>query len=283
MRKINNHPTIEYTDEIQAICKPLLNLNINYFTHVNIDNASNFSAISTHPEFHKHYLKQCYYHADIHLSDIATHCNFILWDALESSGESTQMQQDAGDFKIRHTFTIVDKNAHGDNYYHFSTSVKENSFNQVYLSNLDLLKLFINYFNNTIDQASHLSKAYDIKFSLHENLAKYTLATHNISAMRSEFIQSLALQNSNSKNKSDVLVIHKDSQLTIPLSKQQAKCLLLLVHGHHAGEMAAKLHLSIRTINHYIEHIKTKLGCRNSKELIAAYTTQIMRYTYLLL
>ena len=52
---------------------------------------------------------------------------------------------------------------------------------------------------------------------------------------------------------------------------------MLLVQGMNAAEIAEKLQLSPRTVYHYLDNVKHKLGCHNSKELIARYATQLMR------
>ena len=253
MRKINYHPTLEQAPDIKALCQPLLKFDINYFTHVNIDEHNKFAAISNHPEFHKLYLKKAYYHADIHLADVVEKSKYVIWDTMEYQGESLQMHEDAEAFGIRHTFTIIDKSANDHNYYHFSTSNKDFSFNQVYLNNLDLLELFIEHFKEAVGQSKTLSKAYQIKFSINENLANYSLMNDHLSqqAARTQFLQAISHSRS---NQNDFFVIHKDSRLAVSLSKQQAHCLMLLVQGMNAAEIAEKLQLSPRTVYHYLDN-----------------------------
>ena len=145
----------------------------------------------------------------------------------------------------------------------------------MYLSHLDLLDLFITHFNESVSQSKLLSKAYQIKFSMSDNLANYSLNHQNgpQQSIRTEFMRAI----SNTRHScTDFFVVHKDTHLAVPISKQQAQCLMLLMQGLNAGEIAARLVLSARTVYHYLDTVKLKLGCRNSKELIAKYHTQIL-------
>lgn len=54
----------------------------------------------------------------------------------------------------------------------------------------------------------------------------------------------------------------------IQLSHRQLDCARLLLMGMKYKEIANKLGLSSRTIEFYIENLKTKLQCQNKTELI---------------
>ena len=51
------------------------------------------------------------------------------------------------------------------------------------------------------------------------------------------------------------------------LSERQIQCAKLLVKGNTTKEIARVLHLSPRTIEHYLNNLKNKLGCKNRMEL----------------
>ncbi len=54
----------------------------------------------------------------------------------------------------------------------------------------------------------------------------------------------------------------------IYLSKRETECVTLLAKGNTAKEIAAQLNLSPRTIEHYIENVKNKLGVSTKSELL---------------
>lgn len=54
----------------------------------------------------------------------------------------------------------------------------------------------------------------------------------------------------------------------IELTDRQSECLFFLIRGKTAKEISELLKLSIRTIEHYIDHIKVKYECKSKSELI---------------
>lgn len=70
-------------------------------------------------------------------------------------------------------------------------------------------------------------------------------------------------------------LIHKDSKIPIFLAKQQSVCLVLLMQGKSAKEIALAMGLSHRTVQHYVERVRYILGCSSNKELIIAYGNQV--------
>lgn len=52
------------------------------------------------------------------------------------------------------------------------------------------------------------------------------------------------------------------------LTRREVDCAKLLIHGLSAKKIAAELNLSQRTVQHYIENIRAKLGAANKSELI---------------
>jgi DNA-binding CsgD family transcriptional regulator len=61
----------------------------------------------------------------------------------------------------------------------------------------------------------------------------------------------------------------KPVQLT--LRQRQSQCLALLAKGYSIKEIAIKMLLSHRTVEHYVERVREILNCRNTKELIANF------------
>lgn len=53
------------------------------------------------------------------------------------------------------------------------------------------------------------------------------------------------------------------------LSKRETECLLHLLEGKSNKEIASQLFISVRTVESYIDSIKTKLGCFNKSELLS--------------
>ena len=52
------------------------------------------------------------------------------------------------------------------------------------------------------------------------------------------------------------------------LTNQQSECLYHLVRGRPIREIAKQMDLSPRTVEHYLEAVKSKLNCKTRSELI---------------
>lgn len=71
-------------------------------------------------------------------------------------------------------------------------------------------------------------------------------------------------------------IIHKSLSIPIHLSKQQSVCLHYLMKGKSAKEIGLKMHLSNRTVEHYLERIRKQLGCSSNRELVSTYSGQVI-------
>lgn len=61
---------------------------------------------------------------------------------------------------------------------------------------------------------------------------------------------------------------------TVKLSKQQKEVLFYLLKGKRTKTIAAIMNLSPRTVEHYIDHIRTKFNCDSKAELISFAISQ---------
>jgi len=272
------HPIYSHAQEIADICKPLTLFNISYFCHVHIDKKNRCSAISNNPNYSKHYVQNQYYDADIHMALKHYVSRYFLWDLLEKSNKTLKLEQAASEFGIKHVFTIAESDQYGKDFYHFATHINSDAMNQVYLSNLDILKNFILYFKETVKNDKHLKKAHQFKHLLESNdLNDFSIKDQDIFPMpitRSQFLESLS--SSHFQNNGSVF-LHKGTRQPLTLAPQQSKCLQLLLQGYSSKEIAIKLNLSYRTVEHYLQRLRSMLGCRTSKEMIAAYAVAVNR------
>jgi DNA-binding CsgD family transcriptional regulator len=259
--KISQHPSLHHSQDINDICRPLHLLNMSYFSHVRIDKNNQFSAICSNPGFTEHYLKNQYYNADIHMANDNLFGDYVIWDAIPLTGQSQKLSQEAMEFGINTTFTIIKNGKDSKNFYHFAANHASKEFNQVCLSNIDLLKLFISHFNNEVSQSKILSSSYDFRFGLDPNAEGFKTAIHeNLADIKN--IRNAFLREINTNTQHDAILL---------LSAQKKKCLELLVMGHSTKQIANKLNLSKRTVEHYLDKIREVMNCQNSKELISVY------------
>lgn len=262
MKNFSQHPALIHAKDILDICSSLSKLNITYFGHACIDKDKRFSALCNHPYFFSHYLENQYYNADIHMVEEDVFGSYILWDALELTGKSEKMDQESMAFGIRHTFTLIDKNETGSHYYHFASDVNSNAINQTYLANIELLKLFIKYFNEQIQQSRVLKKAYQFKYGLTTQEKGFEIASDEEilikeSIGRDDFIKLLKAKDSLPKSS----IMH--------FTAREKECIQLLMKGYSAKETAKLLKTSPRTVEFHLVNIKSKLNCRKKSQIFS--------------
>ncbi len=246
------NPTFTLANDISAICQPLNHLKINTFSHAKVDHNRDFSFICNNPGFIELYFQKRYFNYDIH-TDVNRFGRYVIWDDIPRAGKTLEMEFDVMPFGIRHTFTIIEKNQTGVDFYHFSSSVESKTFNQVYLANLDLLHLFINHFKKTTTENKKLSEAYNQKFSVDKEADGFTIAENGF------YIP-------NEKKLEFRFMLRKPN-----LSSREQECLFYCARGLSAKEIAEKLGLSFRTVETYLEKAKFKFNVKSKSDLIGKW------------
>lgn len=262
---ISQHPGLHYSQEINDICRPLQNLNITYFAHIQVDDKGQFSGLSNNPGFTEHYLKNEYYNADIHLADNNKLGKYVLWDAIERRGQSEKMHLEAAQFGIQHTFTIIEKNNNHSHFYHFANNSASKAINQVYLANLDLLNLFIKHFKENINQSKKLANAFDLHFSIDKDSEGFIIENSDNSLLTDKDIFLNEIKITNETNIIHSLINQGENSR---LTKREIECLNLYASGKIANDIAIRLGLSKRTVQHYLDNAKLKLGIKSKNELL---------------
>lgn len=257
--KIENHPTITLHDEIQSLCNPLNQLGITFFSHANIYN-NLFSGITNNPDFHRFYLKNNYQNADIHLAQIDNKPQSYIWDNIEVAGKSAELDNESIRFGINHTFTLHRQDERGDHFYHFATSHRDKSFNQVYINNLDLLNLFINKFNITTYNSSALSEAYSQQFVIDENHSDFNLSNNSEPLDNRQQFLSEIWENNKFPLKNGAT-----------LSLRQLQILYWLNNGKTINDISRIVNLAEITVHKHITHLKEQLNCYTQFQLGVCY------------
>jgi DNA-binding NarL/FixJ family response regulator len=175
--------------------------------------------------------------------------NYFVWDLATPDGKSQEASEEANAFGVKHVFTIVNKNTHHDDYYHFATHVTNAAINQTYMNNIDLLNLFTLHFNQTINHSKLLSSAYDIQFYLDHKRGDFALKNEpGNPESRKLFTQTILTQRYH-------------------LTQQQIEILYWLHQGKTVHDIAKIMQFAEVTINKNIASIKNKVGCYTQFQL----------------
>lgn len=255
---LENHPSVVFNEDVHGLCKPLELLDINYFSHLRMENSGEFSALPTSISLMKNYLEKSYYNADIHVDPKHCHLlNCLMWDMLDLKGKAREMLQDAHDQNIKHMFTLIKPGKDHVDYYHFGSPLAENSMNQRYVNHLDLLETFIAYFTDKMQALPHLAKAYDLKVSMNQpDPSLYEL----------DLLNSLSLEDK--MDFLDQIQMNKISHKNL-LTKRELDYVPLILLGLTSKEIARKLNISVRTVEEYTAVLREKLRARNKMDLVA--------------
>lgn len=249
MKKISQHPSILYANDLEQICQPLKSLGIEYFSHVMIDKSGRFSAIGMNPEFVQHYYEKQYYNLDIHRL-YPNHEGYIFWDMVECDPHLNNLYEDFKCFSLGHSFTIVRHDIDGSkHYYDFSAALGNHKINHTYLQSMDFLKNFILYFTDNINSHSQLKKGYDFKSNIKKqsNDIEQTVSPFPLSTNRIYFTHNKYL------------------------TKREFECLHWLADGKTIDAIAMILGITQRTVKAHIVSIKQKLNCKSLFQLGAIY------------
>lgn len=240
--------TIKHDRKIKKICAPLKDcLNISTFAYYSIGRDGRFCIMSNFPEqldffYSEKLFLQCPYlthpslfHSDNVLVPITPDPYFMRL--------SKQLHQ------VSHLFLILNQCwTHVEGYFFISNTNGKNA-TKPFINNLDLLHKFGRHFKREAHEL--ITDATEQGYNLHEAKGKAFLTRD----------PSLPL----SKNSPERLRFLKEIS---QLSTQENLCVDLYRQGHSAQSTAGILGLSPRTVEHYFENIKNKLGYNSKRDLL---------------
>ncbi len=246
MKLSANHVLYTSSADISDIAKPLSKLGITYFTftrsfydgsRVYLSSQSGIRNVDIYLK-KKHYLNgntEC--KPEIYSDQV------LLWSTAPNQKIFDECSRIFG---FDHGIFIFDPQENYCDIFSFATHSGNDRIINTYLSKMDLLKSFREYFR---DKASHIIKqAENQKFIF-------------------PFNETLDIKRA--------LIDLEDSEILKPkshphyyLTNRQLACCSLLLKGKTAKEIGVNLNLSARTVESYFDIVKAKLDCKNKSELI---------------
>lgn len=239
--------TIKHDKKIREICAPLRYLNIPVFSYYFIEEDGNFGYLSNAVEFHDYYYTKKLYLVNPYIAHPSL---FRSGHVLSPCTFDESIQQDLnGRFNADHFFLTLQCQGTKMEGFVFANEKVEISGSSLYTSQLDLLAKFGRYFKR---EAEHL-------------LGRMKAEQFNVKQVRGDnFLKvhpSVPLSNHNPHLQTFLKEV-------TGLSFQEQRCLELFKLGNSAQATAAIMKLSQRTVEHYFENIKNKLGCQSKWDLL---------------
>lgn len=252
---------IKHSDKIKRATKPLRDhLGVAYFTYHRIDREGKYTVLVDRPDWAEHYVEAQFYlddpylrHPDVYRS------GFCLIESNGSEEYKKRILKDGKEiFNLDIGLIYIEKGVDCVEFFGFSGTKNQCPLEKIHLNHPQILKSFAAHFKNELGDILHQmegesSSLLDLKgedfltnLPIHpdlssEALIKYLAAT----GKKSEIAKALLL------------------------SPREKECILHLTSGRSAKETAFAMNLSPRTVESYLENIKTKLGCSTKQEIFS--------------
>ena len=251
------HPSIIYSDMMLRICHPLRELNIIFFSHVKIKN--NTLTINCNvPAYLQYYYQNAVYNFDVYLTDKLEQGGYYLWDLVSFNDIMKQHYYSMSKYGFSHCFTLVKNNIDCFDLFHFAVDEQSENANSFYIQNVNILEQYADFFLIKIAKNSALKKAYMLPVSI-ERADKIHFETDE------RFTTKEAIKNFSSsiKNEKSAYKFHINN-----LPKRELECAIFLAKGYTTKEIALSLDISPRTVEEYLNRLKSKLGAKNKFHLV---------------
>lgn len=234
------HISLFCADAVKNICNPLFEYApLHYFHHAKLYDNGLLSILVTHPEFHKHFWDKKY--------NESLFPNYKPGIFFNESYANSALKDARDFFDIDNMLMIIKRFKGYFEVFGFGGKAGSTETLQFYLKNPDALERFTHYFNHV---GSKLIKKAEKNLILSEGYKPLFI---------------------NQEKESDIL--ERAHGNTVILSKRERECLILLSKGKSMKKIADELLLSPRTIEHYVENIKTKFGVRTKDDLLEKFTS----------
>lgn len=234
--------------EIKRICAPLRdNLNISIFGYCSIDHDGSYCNISNAPASLEYFYEEKLYFTQWYVRDPQLFQSG--YTVVPATYDEAHQKRTHALYEVDRMLLILKKV--GTRMEHFFFTCKNYGSSDCYhlLDQIHLLKMFAIYFKR--EAATLIGRALAEGYNAHHVLGEAFFETDPTVALLKDDLKAKALLN-----------------VISPLTYREQQCLELLRVGHSAQATAAMLHLSQRTIEHYFENIKSKLGVTSKSELL---------------
>ncbi|MDP1836685.1 MAG: helix-turn-helix transcriptional regulator [Chlamydiales bacterium] len=234
---------------IKKICEPLIDcLGVEVFSYSYIDADGRFCYLSNEPEFTQYYFEQHYY---LHNPYCAHPALFRSGHAILPCTVDAEAQQILRTrFEADHFLLSTQANESSMESFVFANrgGLENNRWNQ-YIDQLDLLNKFGRYFKREAEDL--IGKMTAEGFNAQIAIGKDKFLTPSL----------VPLCNNDPKVTSFLKTV-------TGLSRQEQRCLDLFKQGKSAQQTGAVMGLAKKTVEHYFDSIKNKLGCSSKWDLL---------------
>lgn len=264
---IDGFRAISLTPELRDIARPLKRFGIHYFNHIRRFPDGSRLSLGTNSSWLQHFFDNSYYKKGNFSSKYSSlGSNYLLWKFLPPDGV---LDVASKEFNIDNGITIIEKNQLYTDLYLFASTRNNDGINNFYLNNLDILKHFINYYNEKSSLFIDLCIP-DKPISI--SSTQIEIETQHYKSI----IDSSGIDEFYSETKINKLRYNYAGD-EIVISANQYHIISLLLKGHNLKEIARILKLSPKTCQIYIDQSKSKFNCSTRNELLTLFRSEKLK------
>lgn len=259
------HFFLEQASNVENLLSPLKRFGVLHYTYMANHRDGSQVYLSNSSRWIEDYYNLNLYRTSMFEFDIASYSDsHMIWNSDVASDVITHGKQY---YNSDNGITIIKPNKDFCEFHFFSSSVDNGKISNFYINNLDVLFAFISHFKT---QGSEILKSADKKKIIIPNHFKDSYADNSDfnlveKNLRDDFFAEV--KKIDQRSISPANFYNKDIA-DVKLSRREKECLMHLIQGKSAKQTASILNLSPRTVEVYLDCLKTKLQCRTKLALI---------------
>jgi len=248
-------PTLQHDKKMKRICAPLEDcFGLENFWYYTLNDRGELSYISNNPLTAEFFYDNELYKGHPYFKDPSLLKSGFFFADKTKEKDYIQTQGKLRDFtQIFMAMNVSEGKAEG---YGFATANNSPELANSFINNLYLFRKFIHYFHSEADEPIlHMQKcSVDISSTCGDSFYAPT-----------QYFETLT----GAENARDFLkkIDPLRYQVLQSLSPREKECLRWFLKGLSAVQIGKKVHLSNRTVEHYLDSVKNKLSCNSRQEL----------------
>lgn len=241
----------KYTDSVSEMVYPFIDeLKITFFSHVRVWHTGVFKSLMTETNLSRFYMEHKYPIRFSLGNNIILNSGCYLLKNLPNLSSQQELNVTRDKFNLDHLIYLVDKQPKWDDLFILATTPENGVFVNLVFNNLDFIK-----------QGLHRYKYYARE--LLKKAPGMSYPSHYFMEQEKQYQYKLQM---------DRNILHKIllplNDMEVSISKQEYHCLGFLIQNRSVKEIAQLMNLSPRTVETYLNNLKSKLHCQNNSELI---------------
>lgn len=244
------HPCIRHHEVYAQVCSPLEKLGVKFFGYTAVDTHNRAYCLGSQPNYAENYLANEHAKKDVHFIEHGNSrkASYFFWDYADLTEDERAVYDLAHDHQQGHTLTVTKQTSSMIHCYHFSGHIDDESINQRFLSEMDYLHSFMDYFDHCLENIPEIASVYQHPVNVSRKNLSHDFIVIGDNPRALQFNQ--ATSHLRFKNFSSYY-----------LTDKERACLYWLQHGKSTPMIAQILRVSVKSIERHIASIKRKFEC----------------------